>query len=78
LAGTAWAFVAARRRALIGWATVYVAGTVWAALTAFVVLARVVLPAAPHLTFFFFICLSALVVAPLATAPLALAWNRNR
>jgi hypothetical protein len=77
IALTLWAFVGARRRGLIGWPTVYVAASVWIGLAAVVVLAwtenvlgmpEVLLLLAP----------AALSVAPLATAPLALAWNRNR
>jgi hypothetical protein len=77
IALTLWAFVGARRRGLIGWPTVYVAASVWIGLAAVVVLAwtenvlgmpEALLLLAP----------AALSVAPLATAPLALAWNRNR
>lgn len=80
--GTAWAFVAARRRALIGWQTVWVALGIWTALCLLGALywsqhrlyyATSPLPALVHA-----VGLLALVVFPLAAAPLALVWNRNR
>jgi hypothetical protein len=81
LLGTIWAFAAARRRLVIG------SPTVWAAIGAWVVLCLLLvlfwsqhrneyptsLPFLIHVT-----GLLALVVFPLAAAPLALAWNRNR
>lgn len=76
--GTAWAFVSARRRSLIGTPTVYVASSVWAALNMLVVLEWVLHPEETFPVYAFVIGLAALAVAPLATAPLALAWNRNR
>lgn len=78
LLGSAWAVLAAHRRSLIGWPTIYVACSVWAALTALIVLERVLHPAESLTAYLFAVGLAALSVAPLATAPLALAWNRNR
>jgi hypothetical protein len=75
---TAWLFIAARRRSLIRTETILVGLVGWIALGAL---------AAPHwalhmeesLTgYVFMVGLLALVVAPLAAAPLALAWNRTR
>jgi hypothetical protein len=76
--GTAWAFVAARRRSLIGSPTLYVAASVWGALSTLVILGWVPHPAEPIAAYVFVAGVLALAVAPLATAPLALAWNRNR
>jgi hypothetical protein len=81
LAGTVWAFVAAVRRALVGWPTVYVAASIWAGLTVMIVLVGAVAPLPrpmPLASGLMLIALAGLTVAPLATAPLALAWNRNR
>jgi hypothetical protein len=75
---TAWAFVAARRGSLVGLPTVYVAFSVWAALDMLVVLERVLRPTVPVAVLVFVVGLLALVVSPLAAAPLAIAWNRNR
>lgn len=76
--GTAWVFIAARRRALIGWPTVYVAATLWAALCALVAIADM-LHATHRLPIYaLLVGICALAVAPLATAPLALSWNRTR
>ena len=76
--GTAWAFVAAHRRLLIGSTTVYLGSSVWVMLSALVVLARVLDFVGSTAVFVFVIGLAALAVAPLATAPLAVMWNRNR
>ena len=76
--GTSWALAAARRRSLIGWPTVYVATGAWVALAAPVVLEWTLHPAAPLHIYAIVVGITALTVAPLATAPLAVAWNRNR
>lgn len=76
--GTAWAFVAARRRGLIGSPTVAGALSVWGVLSGLISLDWVRHPARPLPLGVLAVCAAALVVAPLATAPLALAWNRNR
>jgi hypothetical protein len=80
--GTAWAFVVARRRSLIGSPTVWAAASVWTALCSLLVLfwsqhrnehVNSPLPVLVLVT-----GLLAMAVFPLAAAPLALAWNRNR
>ena len=76
--GTVWAFVSARRRALIGLPTVYAAFSVWTMLSGLIALDWMLHPARSLLRGVFGVLLATLVVAPLATAPLALAWNRNR
>ncbi len=76
--GTVWAFVSARRQALIGSPTVASAFSVWAVLGGLIVHDWVQHPARPLMPGVLVACLATLVVAPLATAPLALAWNRNR
>ena len=81
LLGTIWAFAAARRRASIGSPTVWAASSVWVALCALLVLfwSQHRNEHVTSLPFFVHVLgLLALVVFPLAAAPLALAWNRNR
>ncbi len=78
LLGTVWAFVTARRRSLIGSPTVGFAASAWTLLSGLIVLDWVLHPARPWLAGVLAVSLAALVVAPLAAAPLALAWNRNR
>ncbi len=78
LLGTVWSFVAARRRSLIGTPTVGAAATAWTVLCGLIVLDWTLHPARPWLAGVLAVSFAALVVAPLAAAPLALAWNRNR
>lgn len=75
--GTVWAFVAARRRALVGSLSVAAGAGVWMVLCGLIVFDWV-LHARPWLPSMLAACTAALVVAPLAAAPLALTWNRNR
>jgi hypothetical protein len=77
---TVWLFMAARRRALIGWPTMYVAASVGGALVAVVTLVWLQHATAgiPHSLYLLLVGLAALVVAPWASAPLAIAWNRTR
>jgi hypothetical protein len=78
LLGTAWAFTAARRRHLIDSARLCLGPGLWLLLclsVGWVWLSR----DEPGLsTIVLVMGLLALAVAPLATAPLALAWNRHR
>ena len=76
--GTVWLFVAARRRGLIGTSTVSVAACVWTLLVGLIVLDWSLHPARPWLAGVLAVSVAALVVSPLAAAPLAMAWNRNR
>ena len=78
--GTLAAFIAAVRRGLIHWPAVYVAGTLWAVLTAAALFTLVnrLTPAQSLVSIAVAVGIFALAVAPLATAPLALAWNRTR
>jgi uncharacterized membrane protein YdcZ (DUF606 family) len=78
LFGTVWTFVAARRRSLIGRPTVGFAASAWTLLSGLIVLDWALHPARPWLAGLLAVSAAALVVAPLAAAPLALAWNRNR
>ncbi|MES2790396.1 MAG: hypothetical protein V4719_12365 [Planctomycetota bacterium] len=75
--GAVWALATARRRGLISWSTIYLASSVWIVLSAYFVVFKSNVPGnlPPVLLG---IGLLALAVAPFATAPLALAWNRNR
>jgi hypothetical protein len=73
-----WAFVAARRRNLIQGPTLWAAAIVW--MTATIALA-LKWPdyATPHwIGYLLIAAASALVVAPVASVPLALSWNRHR
>lgn len=75
---TAWAFVTARRRDMIASQTVYIASGIWLFLTALIMLGWALHRAQPVPVYLLVAGLSALVVFPLAAAPLALAWNRHR
>jgi hypothetical protein len=65
--GTVWAFAAALRRSLIGRPTTCIVLLEWSRH-----------PVEQFPVYLFVIGLMAAAVAPLATAPLALTWNRNR
>jgi uncharacterized membrane protein YuzA (DUF378 family) len=75
---TVWTFVAARRRALVGSSTVYVAAALWCVLVTPVVTEWVLHPDRPVHLYLFAITALALAVAPLAAVPLALSFNRHR
>ena len=76
--GTVWAYAKALRRSLIGGPVVCIAVSVWIALSAVVMLEWVRHPVEQFPVYLFAIGLMAAAVAPFATAPLALTWNRNR
>ena len=76
--GTAWAYVKALRRSLIGRPVVCAAASAWFGLSAVVVLEWLRHPVEQFQLYLFAIGLMAAAVAPLATAPLALTSNRNR
>jgi len=80
--GTAWAFATALRRGLIGSPTAWAALGLWGALCICAVLFwsqhRNDIVISPLPAFVHVIGLFALVIFPLAAAPLALTWNRNR
>jgi hypothetical protein len=86
LVTTVSAFVAARRRGLVGSPTLYAAFSVWLALCIVTVFTLkdlffnldLPLPAPELPIYALAVGLFALAVAPLATTPLALAWNRHR
>lgn len=78
LLGTAWTFAAARRRGLIATRTIGVLLGAWVTLSALVMLTAWQRSDTPFSLSLFVIGLLATAAAPLATAPLALAWNRNR
>jgi hypothetical protein len=76
--GTAAAYMAALRRALIGAPTAGLAGALWCALCMLVVVERMMGPARPLHVYVLAAGLLALAVLPPAAAPLAIAWNRQR
>ncbi len=78
LVGTIAAFVAARRRGLINAPTAWASLGAWATLAGLTVLVLRPTPATHYGTYVALVGLLALAVAPLAAAPLALAWNRHR
>ncbi len=75
---TVGAYLAARRRILIDSSAIYKAALVWLILSLPVVLTGILRPTFPWPTYLFAVGLMALVVAPISTFPLALAWNRIR
>jgi hypothetical protein len=75
---TAWAFVAALRRSLIDRPTLYSSAAAWLALTTVAARECPERQVTPISVFVLLAGMLALAVAPLAAAPLALAWNRNR
>ena len=78
LLGTFWSYIAAHRRSLVGASTAGFAGALWCAFCALVVVEWVVHRERPLSVYLLVAGLLALVIAPLAAAPLALAWNRHR
>jgi hypothetical protein len=75
---TAWAFVAARRRGLVSAPTAWAALATWAALAAAGAFEFSSGSGLPRSTSLLLLGLLALAVAPPASAPLALCWNRHR
>jgi hypothetical protein len=78
VAGTTAGFVAAHRRSLIGTSVVLTAASLWALASAIVALGGTFAGADQLIISFWAAGVLALAISPLATAPLALAWNRNR
>jgi hypothetical protein len=78
LVGTLWVYILARRRSLVAWRTVVQAAGVWVVLVTAITALWLSYPPyhLPVLLLLGGIC--ALVVSPLAAAPLTLAWNRTR
>jgi hypothetical protein len=78
VAGTAWAFVAARRRSLVDGVTTLAAAAMWAAGCTLGVMMLPMTQESPLVAYLLGAGFLALAVAPLAAAPLAVAWNRHR
>ena len=76
--GTVWAFVIARRRSLIRKSTVWLAVSIWTGFISMLVVEVIRQPQRPMLVAIFVTGLATLTITPLATAPLAIAWSRNR
>ena len=77
IAGTAWAYLVAVKRSLVDGLTAFAAAAAWAAGCA-VGLMRLPWPEPPVLAYLLGAGWLALAAAPLAVAPLAVAWNRHR
>lgn len=78
MAGTATAFVRARRHLWIAAATPWIALWLWAVLVAAIIPTWNSIASPPLVASTFVAGLLALVVAPFATIPLAIGWNRHR
>jgi hypothetical protein len=78
LLGTAWAFVIARRRALIESSTVWIAASVWIVVSAAVIAELLRVSDRSLVGAVVVMGVGTLIVTPLATTPLAIVWNRNR
>ncbi len=78
VAGTVAVYIAALRRGLVGAPTAGLAGAAWCALCMFMVVDRVIGPGRSLHEYVLVAGLLALAVAPMAAAPLAIAWNRQR
>ncbi len=78
LSVTVWLFIAALRRHLIDWSSAVACAIVWISLSSLVVLIGMQYPKGNLLGYFVLVGMAALVVAPIAAAPLAVSWNRTR
>lgn len=75
---TAWLFVTALNRHLIHWSSAVACAVVWITLSSLFVLIGMQYPHGRFVGYLILTGLSALVVAPVAAAPLAVSWNRTR
>ena len=75
---TAWLYVTALKRHLIGWSSAVACALVWIAISSLCVLIGMQYPNGKLVSYLILVGLSALVVAPIAAAPLAVSWNRTR
>lgn len=75
---TVWAMATARRKELLETSTAALCAGIWLALSVAVVLESFRYPALTMGVWLFVIGMAALAVAPLATTPLAVEWNRHR
>jgi hypothetical protein len=78
LLGTAWLFVLSRRRAMVAASSAWTCLAVWVLLAAGIGTAKAFEPQMPIAACLLMAGLAGLVVAPIAAAPLAIAWNRTR
>ena len=78
LSVTAWLFITALRRQLIRLPSAVACAIVWIALSSLCVLIGMQYPGGELVNYFAVVALVALVVAPIAAAPLAVSWNRTR
>jgi hypothetical protein len=80
IAGTVWLLIAARRRSLIGWPTIGATLGIWLALAGVAIphVSRNITHPSFATMAVFLAGIFAVVVAPMAAFPLALACNRNR
>lgn len=76
--GTAWLFRLARQRELIAAPSAWISLVVWGVLTTGAIIAKTVDARMPVAVCVLLAGAIALIVAPIAATPLALAWNRTR
>jgi hypothetical protein len=76
--GTAWLYVAARRKSLIQPSTMYLAAISWVGASVLAIYTLLHGPSTPPAACVPLLGVLALAVLPLAAAPLALSWNRHR
>ena len=78
LSATTWLFITALRRQLIGWSSAVACVLVWIAISSLCVLIGMQYPNGKLVSYLILVGMAALVVAPIAAAPLAVSWNRTR
>ncbi len=76
--GTAWIYVVARRKQLVGMPTVMASLGIWATLSTIIVIEMSRHPVGVFPGLIVLVGLAAMTVFPLAAAPLAISWNRTR
>ncbi len=78
LSVTAWMFIEALKQNLIGWSSAVACALVWIAISSLCVLIGMQYPNGKFVSYLIVVGMAALVVAPIAAAPLAVSWNRTR
>jgi hypothetical protein len=78
LSGTAWLFITALRRQFMRYPSAVACAIGWIVLSSFCVLIGMQYPNGKFVSYLNLVGVTALVVAPIAAAPLAVSWNRTR